>query len=85
LKINVREEDLFDHFSKYGTITEVEVIREEIKGLSKGYGFIRCIDQSVVSKILASTHKIQGRVVDVNHASEKWETEKNKQEIYQTS
>lgn len=59
------------------------MIREEIKGLSKGYGFIRCIDQSVVSKILASTHKIQGRVVDVNHASEKWETEKNKQEIYQ--
>jgi len=39
-----------------------------LKGESKGFGFVECVDYSSLTNILSEKHSINGQIVDCNHA-----------------
>ena len=48
----INEQDLLNHFGKFGPITSANVVKNLKKGYNKGYGFAVCGDQDTVQRIL---------------------------------
>jgi RNA recognition motif-containing protein len=63
---NLDEQQLINYFSFFGRIEDANIIRNKKKGYSKGYGFIKCADDQTRELILASSHTILGKKLDVN-------------------
>lgn len=63
--------DLIKYFSKFGKILDAEIIRHKDTGNSKNYGFIFCKHKDTVQKILGRSHKLFGKILDVNEAYDK--------------
>jgi len=59
------EEDMRDHFSQFGEVALCEVKKEHETNRSKGFGFVRYVDNEVTKKVLRETHIICGRKCDV--------------------
>lgn len=59
-------ETLERYFKSYGQIEGAKIVRNQLTGRSKGYGFVTFKSSSVVDKILSSTnHRIDGKDVRV--------------------
>ncbi|WP_072531013.1 RNA-binding protein [Bacteroides ilei] len=69
LNYRVKEEDLGQFLSAYGTVSSVKIIRDRETGKSKGYGFVEMDDQSA-AKILDELNgtEFAGRQLVLKHA-----------------
>jgi len=62
----INEAEIHNHFSRFGTISNLEV-KKDAMGLSRGFGFIDFMESGAVDAALAvpQSHIIDGRVVEV--------------------
>jgi heterogeneous nuclear ribonucleoprotein A1/A3 len=59
------EEEIRDHFSQYGEVTEVIVMRDRITGRPRGFGFVTFRDEAVADKVVEeAVHTLDGRQID---------------------
>jgi len=65
LPYKATEEDLKDHFSKYGELAMQEVKYDASTKKSKGFGFIRFEDADAALHVVKSDHFIMGRRCEV--------------------
>ncbi|XP_046850109.1 TAR DNA-binding protein 43-like isoform X3 [Xenia sp. Carnegie-2017] len=65
LSWKAKDEDLFEYFSRFGELDFYEVKRNQQTGQSRGFAFIRFKDANVARTVLARTHTILGRRVDI--------------------
>lgn len=63
-RIDTQESDLYKHFSAYGEICDVMIIRNRSTSISKGYGFISTCNHQTYDKIMAVRHELNGRILD---------------------
>lgn len=63
-RIDTQETDLYKHFSAYGEICDVMIIRNRSTSISKGYGFISTRNHQTYDKIMAVRHELNGRILD---------------------
>jgi len=59
LKLDTKEEDLQNIFCTYGAIVETKIIRDNMNGQSKGFGFITFDSQQVAQEVLSKVQSIQ--------------------------
>lgn len=59
------DKELRDYFSKYGELQLAQVKVDPVTKKSKGYGFIRFVDQEVQVRVMLQRHQIDGRWCDV--------------------
>ncbi|GAB2245486.1 hypothetical protein Droror1_Dr00000979 [Drosera rotundifolia] len=65
------EETLRDHFSQYGDVLQISIMKDKITDRPRGFGFLLFADLGVVDTVLADQHTINGRTVDVKRALSK--------------
>ncbi|ORM39947.1 Ubiquitin carboxyl-terminal hydrolase 7 [Babesia sp. Xinjiang] len=63
----VDEGVLTDHFSKYGNILSVQVMRDAATGRSRGFGFVTVAPQENTHTVFTDDHSLNGKRVDVRH------------------
>ena len=69
LNFETTDDDLRQHFEKFGEVTDCKVITDRETEQSKGFGFVSFSDSQTVDSILAQfEHNIDGRQVNVNKA-----------------
>lgn len=71
LTIETTESDVMNHFSKFGFVFDVLIIRNRETAVSKGYGFISCNNMSTYQRILSTDHMIDGRLIDCHDSFKK--------------
>ncbi|CDR97298.1 RNA recognition motif domain containing protein, putative [Babesia bigemina] len=64
---SVDEEVIKGHFSKYGRIVSVQIMRDFSTGRSRGFGFITVVTQDNTEKVFTDDHILNGKRVDVRH------------------
>jgi RNA recognition motif-containing protein len=69
---NATNESLRECFSKYGPIAEAQIMKDRVRGRSRGFGFVTFEDDESVPKVLSvSEHRLDGKLVDVKKAEPK--------------
>ncbi|KAL2508368.1 RNA-binding (RRM/RBD/RNP motif) family protein [Forsythia ovata] len=53
------------YFGKYGAITDSVIMKDRQTGRPRGFGFITYADPSVVDAVIAETHVINGKQVEI--------------------
>ncbi|XP_078384924.1 uncharacterized protein LOC144667402 [Oculina patagonica] len=59
------EDTLFEYFSKYGEIQELEFFRNKLTHLSRGFAFVTFCNVESARKVLAESHIIDGQNVTI--------------------
>ncbi|KAI7697452.1 hypothetical protein SSS_01823 [Sarcoptes scabiei] len=59
------DKELREYFEQFGELVMAQVKRDPRTGDSKGFGFIRFVDQENQSKVILKRHSIGGRFCDV--------------------
>ncbi|KAG8387842.1 hypothetical protein BUALT_Bualt02G0063200 [Buddleja alternifolia] len=54
-----------EYFGKYGEITDSVIMKDRQTGRPRGFGFITYADPSVVDTVIAETHIINGKQVEI--------------------
>jgi hypothetical protein len=67
----IKEQDMRNHFGKFGPITSTNVVKNFKKGFNKGYGFVVCGDKDTVQRILKHDQVI-GNQVSLTQIRYKW-------------
>ncbi|CAG8479337.1 3720_t:CDS:10 [Ambispora leptoticha] len=70
------DESLKSHFSQFGEVTDVIVMRDPNTGRSRGFGFLTFVDPSVVNTVLVKEHQLDGKIIDPKRAIPREEQEK---------
>jgi len=73
LTIETTETEILNHFSKFGFVFDILIIRNRESHISKGYGFISCNNINTYQRILSADHVIDGRVIDCHDSFKKTE------------
>lgn len=70
LPYSITDESLKNLFSKYGEVTEAEVVKNKFNGRSKGFGFVSIDSDSEADKAINEMNgkEIEGRAVVVTEA-----------------
>ncbi len=76
----VRGDDLRETFSRYGTVTRVEISADPQNGLSRGFGFVEMSDGAEAAIAALNGTSFQGRILVVNEA-QRWEPHRTLLEI----
>jgi RNA recognition motif-containing protein len=81
------EEDIERHFAGICRVSKVRIMREKKTQESKGFAFVTLADAASIPQVLAQTHVIEGRKVDVQLASRKsekkdWKDEQKKKRVF---
>lgn len=59
------EENLKEHFGKYGEVSQTVIMRDKITGKPRGFGFVAFSDPSILDRVLQDQHTIDGRTVSL--------------------
>ncbi|KAJ8749109.1 hypothetical protein K2173_013716 [Erythroxylum novogranatense] len=62
------EESLRHHFSQYGDVSQVFIMRDKSTGRPRGFGFVVFSDPSLLDRVIRDTHTIDGRTVEAKRA-----------------
>ncbi|KDP26484.1 hypothetical protein JCGZ_17642 [Jatropha curcas] len=62
------EDTLRDHFSQYGDVSQVVIMRDKTTGRPRGFGFVVFSDPSILDRVLQDKHTIDGRTVEAKRA-----------------
>lgn len=70
LPFSATEDDLRQAFGKYGTVGEVNLIRDQFSGRLRGFGFVEMADGSQANAAIAALNgtDLGGRSLTVNEA-----------------
>ena len=70
LPFSATEDDLRQAFGKYGTVGEVNLIRDQFSGRLRGFGFVEMADGSQGTAAIAALNgtDLGGRAITVNEA-----------------
>ncbi|HVH87078.1 MAG TPA: RNA-binding protein [Terriglobales bacterium] len=70
LPFSATEDDLRQAFGKYGTVGEVNLIRDQFSGRLRGFGFVEMADGSQGTAAIAALNgsDMGGRAITVNEA-----------------
>jgi RNA recognition motif-containing protein len=70
LAYNVTEDDLRAHFSDFGEVSAVNIIKERSSGQSKGYGFVEMQNNSEADKAMKalSGSKLKDQAIKLSQA-----------------
>ncbi len=70
LPFTVQEQELKELFSKYGSVTNVQLISDRETGRSKGFGFVELSNEDEASNAIRELNgkDLGGRAVIVNEA-----------------
>lgn len=71
LTIETTEAEILNHFSKFGFVFDILIIRNRETSISKGYGFISCNNVNTYQRILSTEHVIDGRIIDCHDSFKK--------------
>jgi len=56
------------YFEKYGKLIDVATMKDKFSGQPRGFGFVQFEDPSVIDKVLAEQHTLDGRTLDIKKA-----------------
>lgn len=77
---SLKEEEIRDHFAKFGEVKEVVVVKDKATGNVRGFGFVEFLDPASAERALTEReHAIGDRVVDVKRARPRCEQRRNHQ------
>ncbi|XP_074565537.1 uncharacterized protein LOC141822026 [Curcuma longa] len=65
---DTNEDDLREHFSKFGEVAEVVIMKDRNTGRARGFGFVVFTYPAVSERVVLEKHAIDGRIVDVKKA-----------------
>lgn len=70
MNFNLSNEDLFNLFSQYGSVTSAKIITDKATGRSKGFGFVEMQNDDEARAAISSLHEseVMGRKLIVNEA-----------------
>ena len=70
LPFSASEDDLRQAFGKYGTVGEVNLIRDQFSGRLRGFGFVEMADSTQANAAIAALNgtDLGGRPITVNEA-----------------
>ena len=73
LSYSVRDENLHQHFSEYGTVTSAKVMMDRDTGRSKGFGFVEMGSDAEAQAAIRRLNgqSVDGRAIVVNEARPK--------------
>lgn len=78
----IEDSEILFHFSKYGHIYEIDIVRDKEKGFCKGFGSITFSGLVDINKILIEDHIIYGRYINCEEfIDQKEKINKKKDEI----
>lgn len=59
------EESLKNYFSKFGEVVDCTVMRDNVTGRSRGFGFLDFAEAKSVNLVLAEEHFLDGKIVSI--------------------
>jgi len=62
------EAGLREHFGKFGELLDVALMRNKHTGQPRGFGFVKFKDSASADRVMATSHVMDGRTVDVKRA-----------------
>jgi RNA recognition motif-containing protein len=70
LSYSVTEDDLQALFSEFGEVESANIIKDQMSGQSKGFGFVEMPDNSEADKAIKALNgkELKGREIKVNQA-----------------
>jgi RNA recognition motif-containing protein len=70
LAFSITDNDLKEHFSQFGEVSEATVVKDRFSGRSKGFGFVTFNDEAAAQKAITETNgkDFQGRELKVSEA-----------------
>lgn len=70
------DESLRNYFSKFGELLDCTVMRDNMTGRSRGFGFLTFADAKCVNAVIAIDHFLDGRIIDPKRAIPREEQDK---------
>lgn len=70
------DESMKNYFSQFGEVTESTVMRDNVTGRSRGFGFLTFKDPHVVTEVLSREHFLDGKLIDPKRAIPREEQDK---------
>ena len=73
LSWQMTDEDLRTLFEHFGSVTSAKIVKEKVRGRSKGFGFVEMPDDTEAQNALSSLYdsEVLGRKIIVNEAQPK--------------
>jgi RNA recognition motif-containing protein len=70
MNFNLGNDDLYNLFSQFGTVSSAKIINDKVTGRSKGFGFVEMENDEDARKAISSLNEseVQGRKLIVNEA-----------------
>tara|TARA_B100000519_G_scaffold137041_1_gene118562 strand:+ start:2280 stop:2534 length:255 start_codon:yes stop_codon:yes gene_type:complete len=70
ISYNTSEDDLKEHFGRYGEVVDVRIITDRDSGRSKGFGFVEMSDDDQAKEAIEAldSKDFMGRDIRVNEA-----------------
>ncbi|KAA3670534.1 heterogeneous nuclear ribonucleoprotein A1/A3 [Paragonimus westermani] len=69
IRRNIRDDDLFEYFSKFGSIVEAVIMMDKETNQSRGFGFVTFSDTDSVDRVVSDNpHNLGGYPIDVKKA-----------------
>ncbi|MFL5341033.1 MAG: RNA recognition motif domain-containing protein [Gemmataceae bacterium] len=68
LPFSTTEDDLKQEFSKHGTVTSTQIVKDRETGRSRGFGFVEMSDGAEAAVTALNGAMFQGRTLTVNEA-----------------
>jgi len=69
--LSLSETEFREYFEKFGSITDVQIVKDRNTGKSRGFGFVRFQDPSSVKKVMKEKHFLLNKLIEVKKAEPK--------------
>ncbi|CAI4052512.1 hypothetical protein SUVZ_15G0340 [Saccharomyces uvarum] len=76
LNWDTTEDNLREYFGKYGTVTDLKIMKDPATGRSRGFGFLSFEKPSSVDEVVKTQHILDGKVIDPKRAIPRDEQDK---------